>query len=116
MERRAIHGLTRVAVLALMGLAPVLSAQAAPKFFTCEVIMGGTADDGSFMIRLTDIGNGSNPAFERKWFVGRQQISKEMLAIALTAMSNNIPVRLRTDPDAGAMPLVLNLYLRPGEP
>ncbi len=92
----------------LMLLAP--AAQAANAFFTAEVTETGLNKTGGSSIRLTDTANA--PAFKNKWFLLPNQARKEMLAMALTAISGDLSVRVRVDLDEPGMPLVKIMYLQ----
>ena len=89
--------------LLLVGWSP--PANAVLGWFKAEVIRAGVDGDGAVFIRL------NNPAFPGKTFSVSNQVSKEMLAIGLTAIAGNLPVRVRTDPDESGLPRIRVMYL-----
>ena len=82
-------------VILLSGSLFVSPANAELKWLTCTVTQVGPAGTGRVNIRLTD----NDGTFSNRWFAtlgGRETVQ---LAIALTALSNGIDVRVYTDPD-----------------
>ena len=94
-----------VGLLTLVSFSPV---QAAPQWFTAEVLATGIASNGSVTILLVDTAG----AFEAKWFLSEATIRKELLATALTALSADLTVFAFLDPDAPGTPDVFDLYAR----
>ena len=83
------------------------AAQAASEWFTGDVVQAGVTSGGTVLIRIT------TPAFQNKWCRAPDRASREMLAIALTAVTAGQPIRVRLDPDAAGFPLIRNMYLLP---
>ena len=89
-------------LLALIALSMVLflsvKANAETRWFVCTVDMAGLNQSGAYAcICLTD--TASPPTFEKECFRCSADSSSEMLAIALTAMTNNMKVSINADPD-----------------
>ncbi len=84
------------------------SAHAAATWFKCTVIVAGMPTTNQVLIQLTDLA--ADPAFTAKTFAGTTANVKEMLAIALVAMSANLPVWVYGDP-ALALPPITSIYL-----
>ena len=59
-------------------------------WYTCTVNMAGAGWGTHCYIKLSD--TAATPAFENRWFVPLDSQKKEMLAVALTAMTNNMNV------------------------
>ena len=80
----------------------------AASWYTCNVIrVGAGGRDGVYML-LED-----TSTFGRKWFAARKGREKEMLAIAITAMTNNMRVYiLATLASSGPSPIYA-MYLIP---
>lgn len=66
----------------------------AAEWITCSVCMAGPSGEYTY-ICLSD--TASSPAFTKKWFVAPADRAKEMTAIALTAMTNNMKVIIKAD-------------------
>ena len=98
-----------VGLLAMLffGLAAPASAQ--NQWFYCTVSLAGPGGEESTFIRLSD--TEASPAFTDKWFELPVSRAKEMLAVALTAMANEIQVAAYVNPAAGETPVIVNLYL-----
>lgn len=77
---------------------------------TCQVVQAGPGW-GKTYIMLTDT-DGTSPAFQDQWFQPRNDLIKEMLATALTAMTGGQYVRVCTDLK-GTYPYLQALYLQP---
>ncbi len=105
-----MRGLKRTAVVALLSMLPMLNAQAAPTWYDVEINMAGMSANGTLFIRVTDLA--STPAFTNLWLIGNPSLSREMLATALAAMTNDMVAFVNTDPDDPGFPLANNLYLR----
>lgn len=87
--------LTALIVLSMV-LFLAVSANAEMGWFICTVDVAGPNQSGTY-ICLTDT---SYPqAFEKEWFRCPDDCSNEMFAIALIAMTNNMKVSVRVDPD-----------------
>ena len=63
-------------------------------WFICTVDAAGPTQSGIY-ISLSDISG----TFEKKWFRCPDNVSNEMLATALTAMTNNMKVSVEADSD-----------------
>ncbi len=104
---KAIKKVPLIALLVFMWLPP---AHAAEAWFTAEVLRVGLIKTGPTFIRLTDLAN--SPAFIGKYFrVPETDTKKEMLAIALTAMSTDLPVVVRIDLAEFVTPEIKVMYL-----
>ena len=84
--------------------------EAAASWFDAEVIRCGVRSDGLVIVRLRD--RSEFPAFGTKNFVVPDLVSKEMLAIGLTAIATDTLVRVRTDPDEARRPEIRFMYLK----
>ena len=97
-------------VLAIALFASVVwtsAATAAPGWFTSEVKGVGFTSSGVAYVRLTHISG--TPVFTNIWFkVVDASVQRELLAIALTAVSNDQDVLARLDP---ATDTVIHLFL-----
>ena len=105
-----MRGLRRTAVVALLSLLPIVSTQAAPTWYDVEINMAGMSANGTLFIRVTDLA--STPAFTNLWIIGNPSLSREMLATALAAMTNDMVAFVNTDPGDPGFPLANNLYLK----
>ena len=73
-----------------------VSANAAEGWFVCTIDAAGPNQSGIY-VSLTD--TASPQAFKQKWFRCPDNRSNEMLATALTAMTNNMKVSVDVDPE-----------------
>jgi hypothetical protein len=105
-----MRGLRRTAIVALLSLLPMVSTQAAPTWYDVEINMAGMSANGTLFIRVTDLA--SSPAFTNLWIIGNPSLSREMLATALAAMTNDMVAFVNTDPTDPGFPLANNLYLK----
>ena len=105
-----MRGLRRTAVVALLSLLPIVSTQAAPTWYDVEINMAGMSANGTLFIRVTDLA--PTPAFTNLWIIGNPSLSREMLATALAAMTNDMVAFVNTDPNDPGFPLANNLYLK----
>jgi hypothetical protein len=85
-----------------------IDSNAAGGWYTCTVVMAGPGG-GNIYIQLTD----KSGSFTSKWFTAPAAKSKEMLAVALTAMSNGLSVRVYTDTSLSGYPQISSFYLMP---
>ncbi|MBN2467585.1 MAG: hypothetical protein JXD19_05485 [Deltaproteobacteria bacterium] len=83
----------------------VTDSSAAPAGYNCTVDATGPYS-GTIYIQLTSASN-----FTGKWFTAPAGMQKEILAIALTAMSNGFTVFVYADLGAGSVPPIQGLYL-----
>ena len=83
--------------------------QAAQAWFLCELHLTGMNTLGSTFVNLTD--RAATPAFTNKWFMLSDSVSKEMLAIALTAVAADLLVSVRTDLDEPGLPVIDNIFV-----
>jgi hypothetical protein len=102
--------INRVLAIALLSVLPILNAQPAPAWYDVEINMAGMSANGTLFIRVTDMA--ATPAFTNLWLIGNPGLSREMLATALAAMTNDMVAFVNTDPAAGGFPLANNLYLK----
>ena len=98
-----------LAVALLLTTVWTSAAQAAPEWYTCVVELTGTGDHNFEFFRLSDTAAG--PAFTAKWFRAPETVKKEYLAIALTAMSLDKKVFVRTDLFEETFPTIKSMYL-----
>ncbi len=66
----------------------------AAEWITCSVNIAGPSGEDTY-ICLSD--TASSPAFTKKWFIAPKDRAKEMTAIAIAAMTNNMKVIIRAD-------------------
>jgi len=83
-------------------------AEAAPKWYLTEVVKVGMAASGKVLIQLTDR---QHNEFTTKWFVADVETSREMLAVALTATTNDRLVQIYTDTNESAFPMINAMYM-----
>jgi hypothetical protein len=98
---------TILGVVFCVALLCVTDASAELGWYVCTVKKVGPGGDTIF-IKLGDTAN--TPAFANKWFVASENMQNQMLAIALTAMTNDQTVRVRVDPTI-KYPTVHSMYL-----
>jgi hypothetical protein len=79
---------------------------AAAAWYACKVEMAGPGW-GTIYLQLTD----KSASFTKKWFIPAANSSNEMLATALTALSNGLMVTVYTDTNQSGYPQILALYL-----
>jgi hypothetical protein len=87
-----------VIIIFLMALGVILfsGVSANAGWFICTVDVAGPTQSGIYVC-LTDT---SYPqAFKQKWFRCPDNLSNEMLATALTAMTNNMKISVEADSD-----------------
>jgi hypothetical protein len=84
-----------------------MNAGAQSAWYTCSVVSVGPTAWGTY-ICLTD--TSSSPAFTNRWFQFPPNHAKEMLAVALTAMSNSMNVTIYSDPEE-YFPYLYVIYL-----
>ena len=77
----------------------------AAQWYTCTVVMAGPGY-GSTYVLLTD----KNRTFTNRWFRALSTQQKEILATALTAMTNNVKVKVGLD-DSTAYSSIRAMYL-----
>ena len=82
--------------LLVLSLGFALVAEAAPANYTCYVTMSGVEANGEIRIYLDIVDDGTDTM---KYYTAPVAYEKTMLAIALTAQSTGIPVRVRVDWD-----------------
>lgn len=105
----------KIGLMVLLALAAGLVAagesNAAPQWYICQVNLAGPAG-ALTLVRLTDIG--AVPAFTKKWFLAPADRAKEMLAVAMAAMTNGMTVKVYVDISvADEYPPITSFYLRP---
>ena len=79
---------------------------AAPAWYLCKVEMAGPGGS-AILIQLTD----KSASFTKKWLTAPADKAKEMLAVALTAMSNGLSVAVYTDTSLSGYPQIYSFYL-----
>jgi len=84
--------ITMVVVLSMLA---VFAVAARAGWYTCTVKMAGAGWGTHCYIKLSD--TAATPDFENKWFVALDSQKKEMLAVALTAMTNGLNVLVYVD-------------------
>jgi hypothetical protein len=95
-------------VFGMMCLLPT-NTNAACQWYTCSIVELGQASSVTY-IRLTD--TAESPAFNSKWFIAPANKAKEILALALTAMTNDMKVQVYADLAAGVYPSLWTFYLK----
>ncbi len=80
----------------------------AASWYTCNVLEVGVAGSDKVYILLEDL-----DTFGRKWFSARPGREKEMLAMALTAISNNMRVHILATLAASGPSPIYTMYLMP---
>jgi hypothetical protein len=105
-----MKALKRVMAITLLSVLPMVGVQAAPTWYDVEINMAGMSANGTLFIRVTDLA--STPAFTNLWIIGNPSLSREMLATALAAMTNDMVAFVNTDPNDPGFPLANNLYLK----
>lgn len=89
------------------------AAMAGKKWYVCSVgLIGPAGSNGSVYVKLTDTDH-NPPKFDGKWFQCREGREKEMLAVLLTAATNDLNVKVYTDPNDSGKPILYNVYLKP---
>ncbi len=104
---KLIGGFLGLGFLAFSLLGSVVFAETA--WFTCSVEMAGPGKVETF-ISLTD--QAADPAFTGKWFLFPADRSREMLAVALTAINSDKKVVVVVDPDSATYPEVADIYIK----
>jgi hypothetical protein len=60
-------------------------------WFHCEIVKAGPAEDGTIYLALRDTAD--NPGWsDGRWFMAVDNVKREMLATALSAMATGYPV------------------------
>ena len=85
------------------------SANAAPEFFNVDLVLIGSQGAGESVVNLTD----KFGSFTDLWFKVDAAISREALAIALTALSTNRPIVVFADPVSVPDPLIFKIFVAP---
>ncbi|MDY6954407.1 MAG: hypothetical protein SWE60_23125 [Thermodesulfobacteriota bacterium] len=103
-------------MIAVLGMVAFFAAtsHAANEWYTCTVVNVGPSF-GGYYVYLDDDGTAFEGA-DKKWFKLRPGQEKEMLATALTAMSNAESVWVNTNLVTPAEPTVNALYLGQAPP
>ena len=81
---------------------------AAGAWYTCKVEMVGPGG-GVVYLQLTDKAG----SFTKKWFTPAADKTKEILAVALTAMSNGFSVTVYADTSLSGYPTISSFYMNP---
>lgn len=77
-------------------------------WYTCKVHRAGPTEGGHIPILLQDTAD--PPAFPARWFTAVPEVKREMLSVALTAMSTGLKVDAEI-PDITEFKNVNRLYL-----
>ena len=90
-------------ILGLLGMVAVFvsNVNAAEAWYTCTVQEVGTTGVQKMTFTLTD--TAAEPYFVSLNFLARDGREKEMLALALSAMSMNLPIRIYADADGATL-------------
>jgi hypothetical protein len=104
----------KITLISLMALSIValftVPAMAELAWYVCSIDETGMAGTDAVALRLSD--TATPPAFTSEWFQAQEQREKEMLAIALSAMMNNMNIRIYADKDAKFKDrVILNMYI-----
>lgn len=105
-ERRWLNCLLGVIFLIVLLMETVAFADSG--WFKCAVNLSGPGRNETF-IQLTDLAE--DPVFITKWFRFSLARSREMLAVALSAINSDRNVVVVVDPDSEAYPVVSEIYL-----
>ena len=76
-----------------------------PGVYICNVLSAGIVRESEILIDLTHNEDGKASEFTNLRFTAQVGREKEMLAVALTALSTNTRVRVWSDPDQGTTAL-----------
>lgn len=95
-----------VLVVMLAGAYFATESGAAPAWYACKVEAAGPGW-GAIYVQLTD----KSSTFTKKWFSVPAANAKEVLAVALTAMSSGIQVLVYADPSVSGNPAIYTFYL-----
>lgn len=81
------------------------------RWFTCTVEQVGPGLTDNTNIMLTDVS--IPPSFAGLWFQFRVDRREEMLAVAMTALVNNLKIRVQVDPTPADMQdrIIQRIYL-----
>jgi hypothetical protein len=104
-----VVGLAVLLLVAVYGFSP-RPARAAAEWFTCRVNLTGPGGSRTF-VNLTDLAE--KPAFVEEWFLMPNSRSREMLAVALTAINGDRKVLIQVDLEKGdPEPILDGFYLK----
>ena len=95
---------TIVAGLAVVSAILIFAASAFAGTYTCKVKQAGPYKGTEVRFVLTD--TAGNPAFANKTFIAKSGCENQMLATALTAVSNGLNVRVTTNPAQHGRPVI----------
>ena len=81
-----------------------------------SVIEAGAAEDGEIYIKLRGVFSfaGGRPRTEDRWFCAFDSQRKEMLSVALTAITANLPVEAQLETPPAEYTTISRLYLKNG--
>jgi hypothetical protein len=82
----------------------IFAASAFAGTYTCKVKQAGPYKGTEVRFVLTD--TAGNPAFSNKTFIAKSGCENQMLATALTAISNGLNVRITTSPSQHGRPVI----------
>ena len=103
---------TILILLLTMASIGISTSQAQPAWYTTEVGKIGVAGNGKILIQLSDR-NGS--AFTNKWFSIKPTVSREMMALGLTATTNDRQLQVNVDVAQKGWPIINAIYMRPAD-
>ena len=87
----------------------IFAATAFAGTYTCKVKQTGPYKGTEVRFVLTD--TAGNPAFSNKTFIAKSGCENQMLATALTAISNGLNVRVTTNPSPHGRPVIQALVV-----
>jgi hypothetical protein len=87
----------------------IFAATAFAGTYTCKVKQAGPYKGTEVRFVLTD--TAGNPAFSNKTFIAKSGCENQMLATALTAISNGLNVRVTTNPSPHGRPVIQALVV-----
>ncbi len=93
--------------LALMSAVFIFATSAFAGSFTCKVNQAGPYQAKEVRIVLTD--TATSPVFQNKTFTAMAGSENQMLATALTAISNGLNVRVKTNPSQSGIPVIQSM-------
>jgi hypothetical protein len=97
-------------IVLLAGALFVTDSNAAVVWYTVEVIAAGPMETGGVYVRLVD--TASPQGFAEQWFSVPPNIGKEVLAVALTAVTTGTQVMIAAEMSTSP-PTILRFYILP---
>lgn len=90
--------------LALVSAMLIFATSAFAGMYTCKVKQAGPYNGTQVRFVLSD--TAGNPAFANKTFVAKAGCENQMLATALTAISNGLNIKVKTNPSQHGNPIL----------